>query len=231
MDPMTEVPKSAERGAAAFYRVEGVLLRRPSLAAAAYMAANAQGLGERLARLSNVALAAPLTLAGELNVGSLATRMTWMGVRGLSEDRLAVLADEYFESFVESSLSEVGLDLVARSKRHGHRIVLISDQLDLIVGRLKERLGAADLICNRLEFQRGRATGRLLDPIVGGNLAGQWARSYAEEHGIDLEKSTAYGAQAADGLLLSAIGKPCAVDPDRQLRRMANDHAWPVVDR
>ena len=72
---------------------------------------------------------------------------------------------------------------------------------------------------------------RLEDPVVGGNVSGQWARTFAAENGIDLEKSFAYGASAADSLLLSAIGKPCAVNPDRQLRRIAKDHDWPVVER
>ena len=43
--------------------------------------------------------------------------------------------------------------------------------------------------------------------------------------------SWAYGASAADSLLLSAIGQPCAVNPDRQLRRLAKDHDWPVVEK
>ena len=56
------------------------------------------------------------------------------------------------------------------------------------------------------------------------------AVDYAEEHGIDLDTSWAYGASAADALLLSAIGQPCAVNPDRQLRRIARDHQWAVID-
>lgn len=216
--------------AAAFYRVEGTLVGRPTLAAAGYLAANAQEIGQRFARLGQLAAAAPLALAGELAFGSTATKMAWAAVRGISEDRLHVLGREYYEERVEPELLQVGLDLITQSKKRGHRIVLISDSVDLVIAPLKERVGADELVCNRLEFKKGAATGRLLDPVISGQLAGQWARAFAAERAIDLAVSCAYGARAGDSLLLSAIGQPCAVNPDRQLRRIARDQSWPVVD-
>jgi phosphoserine phosphatase len=216
---------------AAFFRVEGTLVTRPALATAAWLAANAQGVGERVARLGNVALAAPLAIAGELSAGSTATRMTFMGLRGMSEDRLLSLCEEYYEDYLRDAVLDVGRELVERARKLGQRIVFISDNIDLVIKPLADQLGADDLVCNRLELKKSKATGRLEDPVVGGNLAGQWARAFADEHGIDLAASLAYGSSAADGLLLSAIGKPCAVNPDRQMRRMARDHDWPVVER
>ncbi len=170
---------------AAFFRVEGTLVSRPALAAAAWLAANAQEIGQRLARLGNVAAAAPLSFAGGLLGGTTATRMAWAAVRGLSEDRLHVLGREYYDQFLEPKLSDTGLDLIARCKKRGQRVVLISDHVDLLVGPLRERVGAAELVSNRLEIAKGHATGRLLDPVVGGHLSGQWARAFAAERAID----------------------------------------------
>lgn len=216
---------------AAFFRLEGTLLDRPPLHAAAYLAASSQTFGERIARLGNVALAAPLSLTGELSAGATAARMTWMGVRGMTEDRLVILSEEYYERYIKDDLLETGLYLLEKSKSEGRRIVLISDSIDLIVQPLADALGVDDLVCNRLEMRKAKATGRLEEPVIGGNVAGQWARAFAAEQKIDLAHSLAYGASAADSLLLSAIGKPCAVNPDRQLRRIARDHDWPVVER
>ncbi|MFW5924843.1 MAG: HAD family hydrolase [Myxococcota bacterium] len=225
--PATAPPPAA---AAAFLRVEGVLLRRPTLTASAYLAANAQGLGQRLGRLGQLALAAPVALAGPMVTGSGAARATWAGLRGMGEDRLRVLCDEYRERFLEPHVSAVGLDLAKQVRRRGAVLVLISDSLDWLLEPLAERVGADTLVCNRLEIRDGRATGRLLDPVVGGHLAGHWARGFAAERGIDLARSYAYAARASDGLLLSTIGQPCAVHPDPILRRMAQDQHWPVVD-
>lgn len=216
---------------AAFFRVEGTLLDRPALAAAAWLAGNARGLGERALRLGNVAFAAPLSLASSLASGATATRVTWMGLRGMTEDRVEVLAEEYYDEYVQDDLMDVGRRLLDRARKDGRRIVLLSDNIEQIAGRLAEALEADDLICNRLEISRGKATGRLEEPVVGSHLAGQWARGFAKENDIDLDLSWAYGAHAADSLLLSAIGKPCVVDPDFRLRRIARDNDWPVVER
>ena len=234
MDSVRRVPSApdeAEHRAAAFFRVEGTLLERGGLATAAWLASNAQGVGERLARLGNVALAAPLSLAGELRTGATSTRITWMGLRGMSEDRVVLLAQEYYEKYMADAVLEVGLRLLEEARHQGRRLVLLSDNVQCVMAPLAAQLDADDLICNRLEIRNGKATGRLEDPVIGGNVSGQWARAFAQEHGIDLAGSWAYGASGADSLLLSAIGQPCAVNPDRQLRRLARDHEWPVVEK
>ncbi len=215
---------------AGFFRVEGTLTPRPTITTAAWLAMNAQEVGERLARLGNVALAAPFLFGGPLRDTATGGRVAWMGLRGLSEDRLVVLGEEYAERFLVPSLREVGLRLLDDARRQGHRIVLLSDNLDVVVRHVADHLGVEDLVCNAMEIRNGKATGRLRDPIVGGHVAGETARRFAREHGIDLDASSGYGALAEDGTLLGAIGRPCAVHPDWQLRRMARDLDWPVVE-
>jgi phosphoserine phosphatase len=212
---------------AAFFRVEGALSARPAALAAAWLAANAQHVGVRAARLGAVALSAPFALGlGDPTTGH---RLAWAGLRGMSDDRLAVLGEEYFEGYVRDQLRPVGLDLLGRARADGLAIVLVSDNLDVVVEPLAEQLRADLLLCNHLELRSGRATGRLCDPVVS-RFGGAWLREVAEEHELDLSRSRAYGATGADQVLLSAIGHPCAVHPDRTLRRVARDLDWPVVD-
>jgi len=93
-----------------------------------------------------------------------------------------------------------------------------------------DHLEVTELVSNHMEIRDDRTTGKLQSPVIGGNLAADWARRFAEEEGLDLAASAAYGGQADDGLLLSAAGFPCAVHPDRELRQMARDLNWPVVE-
>ncbi len=215
---------------AAFYRVEGAIVGRPALAAAAYLVGNAQHVRDRILRLGGVAASLPLALGGDR---TLAARVAWMGLRGMSEDRLAVLGEEYGDRYLVPEIKDLARQLIAESRARKHRIVLVSDSLDVVVGPLARALGvpAADLVANRAELNaEGRATGRLADPIVGGAVGGTWVRAFAKERGIDLERSFVYGASGDDGLLLSAVGHACAVTPDRALRRLARDNGWPVVE-
>jgi phosphoserine phosphatase len=217
---MAEMARSA-----AFFRVEGSLTARPTALAIAWLAANAQDLGERIARLAGVGLALPWFGAD----AGLGRRLGWSALRGTSEDRLIVLGEEYAQSWLIDSVPAVGRDLLARAKADGRRIVLVSDNLDVVMRPLADSLGADDLISNRMELRAGRATGRLVDPVVS-SLSGTELRMYADRHALDLLACSGYGATAEDGVLLSAVGLPCAVSPDRALRRMAREHHWPVVE-
>ncbi|MBK8173007.1 MAG: haloacid dehalogenase-like hydrolase [Sandaracinaceae bacterium] len=215
---------------AAFFRVEGALISRPTLAAAGYLIANSQALTDRFTRLTGIAMALPLSFGGPLKDSTLASRFSWMGTRGMSDDRLSVLGEEYATRYVIPTLKEVGVKLLDEARRRNERVVLVSDNLDVIMQPVAKHLGVADLVCNHLEMSNGKATGRLADPVISGHLGGAWAREYATENGFDLTRSSVYGASSDDALLMSAIGKPCAVTPDRALRRLARDNDWPVVE-
>ncbi len=212
---------------AALFRLEGTLSPRPTLTAAAWMAANAQRVRARLFGLSAMALATPLAARDPLR----AAKLAWSTLEGMSEDRLIVLGEIYASEHVIPVLSRVGLDLLERCRAQGQRVVLLSDNLDVVVRPIAEHLGVDDGIANTMELaDRQRATGRLRDPIVGPEMGGRALRDALGERGIDLTRACAYGSHREDSVLLGAVALPCAVTPDRELRRMARDLDWPVVE-
>jgi phosphoserine phosphatase len=215
---------------AAFFRVEGTLIRGGALAASTYFAANAQGFKERALRISALALGAPVYGFLAQRDRTLATRAAYAALRHMSEDRLVELADEYYEDVLRERIYDRGRELVKQARRDKHKIVLLSESMEQVVDKLARELGADDYICNRLEFVRGETTGKLLEPVIGGHDGGSWAKRYAKEHGLDLARSTAYAAHGADLLLLSAVGRPCAVNPELALRAAARDADWPVLE-
>jgi phosphoserine phosphatase len=147
----------------------------------------------------------------------------------VSEDRLEVLGEEYFHEHLRNRIRPVGFDLVERAKLQGRRVVLLSDNLDVIVRHVADHVGADLWVANHLEVRNGRATGRLSDPVLT-RPGGRWLREWADAHGLSLGQSCGYGSSESDAVLLSAIGLPCAIHPDRALRRMARDLDWPVVE-
>ncbi len=215
---------------AAFFRVEGTLVDRGALAASVYFASNAQGFAERAFRVGALALGAPLYGFLSQNDRTLATRAAYVTMRHMSEDRIVELAEEYYAEVLKERIYERGRELLKKARREGHRVVLLSEGLEQVVSRLAGELGADHFVCNRLEFEGGEATGKLLEPIIGGHDAGAWIKRYAREQGISLERSYAYAAHGADVLLLSAVGQPCAVNPDFALRGAARDADWPVLE-
>lgn len=214
---------------AAFFRLEGTLVARPTLAAAAWLAANAWRVRERVVRLGATAAALPLAF-GPLQDHALANRVAWAGLRGVSADRLHVLGEEYAERFLCGATDPAAARLLRECGEQGFVTVLVTDNLDVVARPVADHLGIDVLVSNRLELREGRATGRLADPVLGAHLDGAWARRLAEEHGLDLRSSRAYGAREADSVLLGAVGNPCTVHPDRRLRRIARQLDWPIVE-
>jgi phosphoserine phosphatase len=216
---------------AAFFRIEGTLIPAGPCAAAAYFAANAPGFTARALKLGQVALTAPVySLLGQAD-RVLANRLAYLPLRDLSEDRIAVLADEYWGGMLRDRVLQGGVELMRDARRRGQRVVLISDGLSQVVELLVAHLRHVDdYVCNKLETRDGLATGKLLEPVVGGHDLAAWAKRYALEHGLDLAGSTVYAAHGPDLLLMSAVGSACAVNPDFTLRRAARQADWPIVD-
>lgn len=212
---------------AALFRLEGTLSPRPTLTAATWLSLNARRVRARFLGLSGFALAAPLSLGG--NPGR-AGELVWSTLEGMSEDRLIVLGEIYAEDFVLPSLSDVGLELLERCRTQGWRLVLLSDNLDVIAEPVARHLGIDVVVANAMELDaHDRATGKLREPVLGPSLGGRVLEGRLAEHDIDLRTACAYGSHRDDSPLLGAVALPCAVTPDRGLRRMARDLDWPVV--
>ena len=149
----------------------------------------------------------------------------------MTEDRLIILGEEHFEEFYRDQLKDVGLDYLKAATGAGFTPILISDSVDAIVQPLAKHLGIAHVVCNHLEIRNGKATGKCLMPLSTGRISGQQLRGLAAENGWDLGQCRGYGSQETDITLLSALGNPCTITPDRSLRAIAKDLQWPIVER
>jgi HAD superfamily phosphoserine phosphatase-like hydrolase len=107
--------------------------------------------------------------------------------------------------------------------------VVVSGALDITIKPLLEHLGIEDYAANRLEFVDGRATGRLIPPVMASATKASWIRSYAEREKISLSDCYCYADSLSDLPMLSIVGHPTATNPDLRLRTTALRHDWPVV--
>lgn len=222
----------SDKSTAAFFRAEGVLISRGVVHAATWMAAQRAGLRERALRFGQAALAAPVFgLLGQ-NDRSLGNRVAHLAYRDMTEDRIHVLAEEYVDDMLEECVLDSGQELLKKARAAGHRVVVLSEGIAEIMERAVDKYfrGVDHLVCNHLEYKKFKATGKLLDPVIGGYEGGRWVQAYAAEHDIDLSRSIAYAGHGPDLLLLSAVGQPCVVNPDFTLRKAAREADWPVVD-
>src|SRR5262249_40508089 len=96
----------------------------------------------------------------------LATRVVHTVLRGISQDRLDLLGEEYFKYHLQPNLKPTGVRELKLIVDSGAEVVLVSQGLDHVMRPLACHLGVKWLVANRLEFRDGIATGRLLDPVI-----------------------------------------------------------------
>jgi thioester reductase-like protein len=157
-----------------FWRVEGSLLNLSAVRPVAFFTWNSQRFSERWKRrggLGLLALFRPFLYATNRVA---ATRMLHTLLRGVSQDRLDLLGEEYFEYFLKPHLKPEGVKRLKACLERGESVVLVSQGLDHVMRPLAANLGVERLISNRLEFRDGLATGRLLLPVIRPRQALAW---------------------------------------------------------
>jgi Male sterility protein/haloacid dehalogenase-like hydrolase len=149
-----------------YWRVEGSLLNLTAVRPVGFFTWNAQTFVERWARrgaMGVLAVARPFLYATHR---VMATRLLHTVLRGVSRDRLDLLAEEYFQYALKPRLKQAGVDKLNEAIAGGGSVVLVSQGLEHIMRPLAKHLGVERILCNRLDFRAGRATGRLLDPVI-----------------------------------------------------------------
>src|SRR5580692_623318 len=149
-----------------FWRVEGSLLNLTAVRPVGFFAWNSQTFLQRWMRrgsMAFLAIARPFLYATNR---VFATRLLHSVLRGVSRDRLDLLGEEFFEYFLKPRLKTEGVEKLERLIDAGAPVILVSQGLDHIMRPLAKHLGVKQIVCNRLDFRDGIATGRLLDPVI-----------------------------------------------------------------
>ena len=214
---------------AAFYDLDGTLVRTNLVHVFSFYARNDQGILKSLGRSAATLAGLPLFAAADAYSRKVFNDIFFKWYKGQSEDRLRYLADDLFEEVIEPAIYPGVRPLLSKSRSMGLRQVVVTGALDITVAPLLRSLGITEYVANRLEFVDGRATGRLRPPIMASATKASWIRDFTEREGLALGECYAYADSMSDLPMLSVVGHPTATNPDLRLRSTALRHDWPIV--
>lgn len=138
-----------------------------------------------------------------------------------------IVADT-LHNIVDPLVYDEAVSLIEEHRLAGRDIVIVSTSGAEVVGPIGEMLGADRVVATRMEIEDGRYTGGI-EYYAYAEEKARAIEELAASEGYDLAACYAYSDSVTDVHMLEAVGHPHAVNPDRELRRIAASKGWPVL--
>ena len=148
--------------------------------------------------------------------------------RGWDQARVKQIVRETLVDVLTPIIYAEALELIEEHRLAGRKTVIVSSSPIETVEPIGEHLGVDDVIATRARLDAdGRYTGELEFYAYGAHKA-EAIREMAVAEGLDLAGSYAYSDSITDLPMLELVGHPVAVNPDRELTRVAREREWDV---
>jgi HAD superfamily hydrolase (TIGR01490 family) len=148
--------------------------------------------------------------------------------RGWPADRVAEIVARNLPDLIVPHIYAEALALLAEHRTAGQDVVIVSTSGREVVAPIGVLLGASTVIATRMEVADGHYTGQV-EFYAYGEAKAEQVRALAAERGYSLPHCYAYSDSVTDLPMLEIVGHPRAVNPDRALRRIAQQRGWPVL--
>ena len=211
----------------AVFDVDGTLVETNVVEYFFWMRLRDQPVEEWPAFLAQMATRVPRWLYLERRSRAEFQRAFYREYAGLDVEEMRALGREALDAVTLRRLYPEGVRRIREHKRAGHRVLLLTGALDVVVEPLAELL-EVELDCAHLLTQDGRLTGDLAAAPAAGEARAAMLEDHAATHGLDLRASFAYADALSDLPMLEAVGTPVCVNPDARLSRLAGQRGWRV---
>ncbi|MGH2748692.1 MAG: HAD family hydrolase [Actinomycetota bacterium] len=146
---------------------------------------------------------------------------------GWEQEKVRQVVTEVLEEVISPLIYAEALELIHDHRAAGRLVCIVSSSPEEIVEPLARMIRVGRFIATKPKIVDGKYTGEL-DFYCYGPHKVEAIRGLAEELGIDLDGSFAYSDSATDLPMLEVVGNPVAVNPDKELRRVAEERGWRI---
>jgi HAD superfamily hydrolase (TIGR01490 family) len=151
-------------------------------------------------------------------------------VAGHRAKDLKDLVDEVYEKHIRLKLWPETVRLAKDHIAKGREVWLVTAAPQELGDVIANRLGLTGAIGTKVERKNGILTGQLVGKPIHGPTKRVAIKELAKTRNLSLKKSYAYSDSHNDLPMLTAVGHPVAVNPDKILTRYAKAADWPIYD-
>jgi HAD superfamily hydrolase (TIGR01490 family) len=134
-----------------------------------------------------------------------------------------------FEERLVQRVHPEAIQIAEQARELGYLLVFVSSTYRFMVQPFAKRFGFDTVFGCDLEVEDGRCTGKLTGTIYHQEKKAVCLDAIAEEHGLELSRSYAFGDSVNDAPMLSRVGHGIAVNPSRGLQKLATEQGWTIV--
>ncbi len=150
--------------------------------------------------------------------------------KGQSIEKFENIAEAFYFSDLKPLLSNKTVRKLKEHQQQDHVVVLLSASVRYYLNYVVNDFGIEHLLCTDLEVGKdGLLTGLPQGKSYIGPQKAVAAKQLASRLGIDLNHSYAYGDHISDLPILQLVGHPVAVEPIPQLKKVANQKNWTIL--
>lgn len=213
----------------AFYDFDGTLAASNVVARYVYFARRRPSALESFYRTGVAIGGIPWWLLLDMRSRATFNRHFFRLYAGLSEAWLRKESEKIFELHIRDTIYSGTRELLKRDREAGYKLALVTGGLDFAVEHASSELGFDYLLANKMVFSDGIATGRLQEPLLAEAGKTDAMRDFCRLQDVDLDTLKAYSDSYSDLAMLEMSALPCAVNPDKKLRAVAEQRGWPVL--
>ena len=151
-------------------------------------------------------------------------------VEGQLVSDLQILVDEVYDKHIKLKLWPETVRLAKDHIKQGREVWLVTAAPQELGDVIAHELGLTGAIGTKVERKNGILTGKLVGKPIHGPQKRKAILALAKERNLSLKRSYAYSDSQNDLPMLTAVGHPVAVNPDKILTRYAKAADWPIYD-
>ena len=151
-------------------------------------------------------------------------------VEGQRVSDLQELVDEVYEKHIKLKLWPETVRLAKDHIKQGREVWLVTAAPQELGDVIAHELGLTGAIGTKVERKNGILTGKLVGKPIHGAEKRKALKALAKDRNLSLKRSYAYSDSQNDLPMLTAVGHPVAVNPDKILTRYAKGADWPIYD-